>query len=211
MSATFIKFCGCAKPQDVERAADAGADAVGLIFAPSPRRVGMREAAEIARAMPPAITPVGVFANPTYDDVARFGDLFDEHYVQLAGDESPAFVSSLGARAIKTIAVNERGETAGSVARRGEAYASALLLFDTKSPAALGGTGRTFDWRSIAAVARARRIIVAGGLTPGNVGACVRMLRPFGVDVRSGIERDGRKDRALMRAFVDAVREADAA
>ncbi len=210
MTRTLIKFCGCTSPQDVEDAAAAGADAVGLIFAPSPRRIGERTAGDIARALPAGVRAVGVFANPTYDEVSRLRELFDEPYVQLSGSETPAFVSSLGARAIKTIHVNAAGDSAQDVARRAGLYATALLLLDTRSPRAFGGTGLAFDWQIAAALEGRRPILVAGGLTPRNVGACVRTVRPFGVDVRSGIETAGRKDRRKMREFVQAVRSADA-
>jgi phosphoribosylanthranilate isomerase len=210
MNRTLIKFCGCTSPLDVEEAAAAGADAVGLIFAPSPRRIGERIAGDIARALPAGVRPVGVFANPTYDDVSRLRELFDEPYVQLSGNETPAFVSSLGANAIKTIHVDAAGDTAQDVARRGSLYATALLLLDTRSSHAFGGSGLAFDWQIAAALGGRRPIVVAGGLTPQNVAACVRTVRPFGVDVRSGVETAGRKDRRKMREFVQAVRSADA-
>jgi len=209
MRRTFVKFCGCTNALEVEAAAAAGADAVGLIFAPSPRRIDERAAADIAQALPAGVRPVGVFANPTYDDIHRIQALFGDLCVQLSGDEAPAFVSSLGADAIKAIHV-DAGDTAQDVARRAGVYTTALLLLDAKSPDAFGGSGRIFAWRIAMECARRRPVVIAGGLTPRNVAACVRTVRPFGVDVRSGIETAGRKDRRKMRDFVQAVRNADA-
>ena len=207
---TFVKFCGCMNPSDVEASVEAGADAVGLVFAPSPRRVDERMASEIARNFPPGIKPIAVFANPDYEQIAFVRSIFDDPYVQLSGRESPGFVSWVGPRAIKTLHVEVKGEPEDRIVKRGKRFGSALLLLDTRARKMLGGTGKPFAWWSVKALARERPIIVAGGLTPENVASCVREVRPFGVDVRSGIETNGRKDPHRMREFVRAVRDADA-
>lgn len=206
---TRIKFCGATSWADVELALETGADAVGMIFADSPRRMSWEAAREIAGRIPSQITPVAVFVNPSRDDIARARDLFPQALIQLSGDETPGFATSIGGHVIKAVHVGN--ETPLEMQRICERYAPSLVLFDTRVAGRYGGTGLTFDWTNIAKLARWRPVMVAGGLTPENVAACVRTVRPFGVDVRSGIETDGRKDVAKMRAFVRAVRETDAA
>lgn len=208
---TRIKFCGCTSTQDVTLAVETGADAIGLIFAPSPRRVTQNAARHIAETLPPFITPVGVFVNPTRDEIGRARDIFPDLVVQLSGDESPSFATSIDGKVIKTIHVDPQATDPAAVERASNEFPRAIVLFDTKDPERAGGTGATFQWKVIAAVARSWQIIAAGGLTPENVGACVRAIHPYGVDVRSGVETEGRKDRAKMRAFVQAVKDADAA
>lgn len=206
---TRIKFCGITSWSDVELAIAAGADAVGLIFAPSPRRIDLRNARDIASRIGAAITPVGVFVNPAPGDVERVRDLFPAMLLQFSGDETPEAVASFSGATIKTIHIaNEGPEELETLANR---YSPALPLFEKKSAAAYGGTGMRFDWGLVRAFAGRRPIFIAGGLTPENVGELVASVRPYGVDVRSGIETSGRKDLAKMRAFVRRVRENDAA
>lgn len=208
---TRIKFCGCTGVHDVQLAIETGADAIGMIFAPSPRRIAESAAKDIAAQLPPFITPVGVFVNPTREEIERARSIFPDLVVQLHGDESPSFVSSIDGKVIKTIHVATDATDGDAVARDAHQHPRAILLFDAFSGAARGGTGQTFPWRLIAPLARERQIIVGGGLTPENVGECVRTVRPFGVDVRSGIESDARKDVLKMRAFVKSVKDNDAA
>lgn len=190
-------------------AVESGADAVGMIFAPSPRRIAESTAKDIAAAMPPFITPVGVFVNPSYDDIARAKSIFPDLVVQLSGEETATFASSLEGKVIKTIHVLPDGESEEAVNERTEHHPRAIILYDTMANGAAGGTGQPFAWRSIVPIARRRQVIVAGGLTPENVSNCVRTVRPYGVDVRSGIETEGRKDIVKMRAFVQAVKDTD--
>jgi phosphoribosylanthranilate isomerase len=208
---TRIKFCGCTDVQDVMLAVQTGADAIGMIFAPSPRRITESAAKHIAERLPPFITPVGVFVNPTLDDIARARAIFPDLVVQLHGDESPSFVSSIDGKVIKTIHVAADEKDGDAIERAANRHPRAILLFDTQLNGARGGTGVSFPWRLIAPIAQERQIIVGGGLTPDNVSNCVRTIRPFGVDVRSGIESDNRKDPLKMRAFVQAVKDTDAA
>ena len=207
---TRIKFCGCTELQDVMLAVETGADAIGMIFAPSTRRITESAARHIAEHLPPFITPVGVFVNPSRDEIFREREIFPDLVVQLHGDEPPSFVSSIDGKVLKTIHVAQDAADPGTIERAANEHPRAIVLFDTAAGAQRGGTGQTFPWKTVAPVARERQVIVGGGLTPENVGQCVRTLRPFGVDVRSGIETDSRKDAAKMRAFVQAVRESDA-
>lgn len=195
---------------DAMMAVETGADAIGMIFAPSPRRITASAAKHIAEQLPPFITPVGVFVDPSRDDIARARDIFPDLVIQLHGSEPPSFVSSLDGKVIKTIHVAPDETDAGAVERAGNEHPRAILLYDTAVNGQRGGTGVSFPWRTISPLARLRQVVVGGGLTPENVSACIRAVRPFGVDVRSGIETEGRKDLMKMRAFVQAVRETDA-
>lgn len=181
-----------------------------MIFAPSVRRIAESDAKYIAEKLPPFITPTGVFVNPTRDEIERARSIFPDLVVQLSGDEPANFVSSLDGKIIKAVHVAESATTE-SLERACNEHPRAIILFDTKDPLRAGGTGTTFPWRVIAPIARARQVIVAGGLNPENVSQCVRTVRAFGVDVRSGVEIGGRKDAMKMRAFVQAVKETDAA
>jgi phosphoribosylanthranilate isomerase len=195
----------------VTLAVQTGADAIGMIFAPSPRRITESAAKHIAQQLPAFITPVGVFVNPSLDDIARARAIFPDLVVQLHGDETPSFVSSIDGKVIKTIHVKPDESDGNAIERAANQHPRAILLFDTATNGARGGTGVAFPWKLIAPVARQRHVIVGGGLTPENVSTCVRSVQPFGVDVRSGIETDNRKDERKMRAFVKAVKDSDAA
>lgn len=191
-------------------AIETGADAIGMIFAPSTRRITESAAKHIAAHLPPFITPVGVFVDPTRDEIYRAREIFPDLVIQLHGDESPSFVSSIDGKVIKTIHVAQDASDSNAVERAANEHPRAILLFDTVVNGQRGGTGATFPWRTIAPIARQRQVIVGGGLTPENVPSCVRTVRPFGVDVRSGVETDSRKDLLKMRAFVQAVKDTDA-
>jgi len=206
MADTWIKFCGCSAWSEVEMAISAGADAFGMIFAPSPRQISFEAAQRIAEQLSGPIQPVAVFVNPARGEVRAVRELFPSALVQFSGNESPEFVADYGERAIKAIHVDESG--GGGVAEAAGEFPYALLLLDARHGDLAGGTGKVFPWQHAVAIAQQRRTIVAGGLTAGNVAACVRSVHPFGVDVRSGIETNGRKDLAKMRAFVAAVRAA---
>lgn len=192
-------------------AVQTGADAIGMIFAPSPRRITESAAKHIAESLPPFITPVGVFVNPSLDDVARARAIFPDLVIQLQGEEPASFVSSIDGKVIKTIHVAADEKEPDAVERAANQHPRAILMFDTKAGGTRGGTGTTFPWKLIARIAEQRQIIVGGGLTPENVGGCLRTVHAFGVDVRSGIETDNRKDPIKMRAFVKAVKDTDAA
>jgi len=208
---TWVKFCGCTGPGDGELAGEAGADAIGMIFAPSPRRIAMHAVREIAAVLPERIEAIGVFVDPSAQEVENAAALFPRMLPQFSGGESPEFVARYGARAIKTIHVDPQAADDAHLESLCARYPGVRVLFDTKAAGKAGGTGLTFPWEKVERIARMRDVIVSGGLTPTNVAACIRAVRPYGVDVRSGIERDGRKDAAIMHAFREAVRVADAA
>ena len=205
---TWIKFCGCRSWSDVELSIECGVDAVGMIFAPSPRKISWDAAREIARKLPPSIEPVAVFVNPTADEVNAVRVLFPHMSVQLSGNEEAAFVHRYGDRAIKAIHVDVAHDS-DDLAMACRLFDEALILFDTLYGDLKGGSARTFPWQNVAPIGRQRPVVIAGGLTAENVADCIRTVRPFGVDVRNGIETNDRKDPEKMRAFVRAVREAD--
>lgn len=186
-------------------AIEAGADAFGMIFAPSPRQISLHAADEIARHVGASISPVAVFVNPQRGDVDRVLERFPNALLQFSGDETPEFVGRYGDRAIKAIHVDDR---ATHVEERSARYPEAIVLFDARHDGMAGGTGLTFDWDRVVPIAAKRRVVIAGGLRPENVAACVERAHPFGVDVRSGIESEGRKDPQKMADFVRAVRGA---
>lgn len=201
---TRIKICGITTPADAQAAADAGADAIGLVFAPSPRQVTIEQAIKIAAAVPPLVSIVGVFVDPSEDDLDEALFQLRISAVQLHGRETPDFCSQMElVPVIKRIHVCET-DTAAALAERARAYAVSAVLID---PGA--GEGRPFQW----SLARnlPGRTIVSGGLKPENVADAIRASRPYAVDVSSGVEKSpGAKDEAKMRAFVQAVRTADA-
>ncbi len=203
MAETWIKFCGCTAWSDVDLAIETGADAFGMIFASSPRQISLEAAAEIAARAAHAIEPVAVFVNPARGEVETVNALFPRARLQFSGHESPQFVANYAERAIKAIHVQE---STTSLAEAAGTFPYALLLLDSHHDGLAGGTGKRFAWEQAVAIANARRVVIAGGLTPENVAECLERVHPFGVDVRSGIETDGRKDRAKMQAFVRAVR-----
>jgi len=180
-----------------------------MIFAPSERRIEWEAAEEIARRLPAEATPVAVFVNPQAEEIARVRQLFGDPIIQLSGEESPELARAIGGCVIKAVHVGD--ESQEEIEAACERFAPTLPLLDTKSPGRYGGTGQVFNWARIATLARWHPLMVAGGLTPANVGECVRAVRPFGVDVRSGVETDGRKDAVKIANFIRAVRESDAA
>ena len=201
---TRVKVCGITNVTDALAAVDAGAHAIGLIFAESKRRITEECAAEIARRLPPFVACVGVFMNSHgSDEIRRIANELRLDAVQLHGEETPAFGQALrDLRVVKRIRVTD-GDTRDMLLERIRDYDTAAYVLD---PGA--GGGRTFDW----SIARdlPGPLILSGGLTPENVTQAVRVVRPYAVDVASGVEREpGRKDHALLRAFVNAVRNAD--
>lgn len=220
---TWIKICGTTNPEDALAAAEAGADALGFVFAPSPRRIRPRDAARIIGALPDSVEKIGVFVNQSLDLVLDTVDGAGLTGVQLHGEEDAGFARRLrekrqGLRVIKAVSLREVGEGKGKalavVGAEGRANFSALLL-DSGGSGRRGGTGAAFDWQDAAPMARflARKfaLIVAGGLNPDNVSRALAIFQPWGVDVVSGVEQSpGKKDPVKLRAFISAVREWEA-
>ncbi len=207
-----IKICGITRAEDATLAAEAGADAIGLVFARSPRQVTIRQAGRIVAALPPLVSAVGVFVNARLATVVRTVAELGLSAAQLHGDESPDFVHRLGGiRVIKALRVRDRSFVDQLAAFRDAGVCGILL--DAYSPKVRGGSGQRFDWdlvsglRQTGALDDAPPLILAGGLTPRNVRAAVRRVRPWGVDVSSGVEDEPRvKSAERITRFVDAVR-----
>jgi phosphoribosylanthranilate isomerase len=195
---TRVKICGITNLADAQAAVEAGADALGLVFAPSPRQIEIDLARSIVAVLSPRTVFVGVFRDAPIEEVNRISNQVGFDGVQLHGDESPEYCAKLNRCAIKRFRIDD------SLRERLPSYRVFASLLD---PGA--GSGQTFSWQQ--AMDLPHRIIVAGGLTPQNVAEPVRLLCPFGVDVASGVELSpGRKDHDKIRAFIRAVREADA-
>lgn len=194
-----VKICGITNLDDALAAVEAGADALGFVFyAKSPRAVEPKGAAEIISRLPPFVVPVGVFVNEEVNVVRRILDECHIPLAQLHGDESPAYSVELGRPVIKAIRVRDRRDLDGMAA-----YQVAGFLLDAFVDGMPGGTGRTIDWELAAQAQMLSPIILAGGLTPGNVAEAVKQARPYGVDVTSGVEASpGMKDHAKVRAFI---------
>jgi phosphoribosylanthranilate isomerase len=201
----WIKVCGVCCVADAVACAEAGVDAIGLNFAPeSPRRIDEDEARAIAGAVRGQVELVGVFVNPLLDHVKRVDAFLELDRIQLHGEESPAFCRALGSRVMKAFRV-ERDTDVRELAL----YDGDWFLLDARVRHVRGGSGQSFDWRLAAAAKEYGRIVVAGGLTPDNVGDAVRVARPDGVDTASGVERaPGMKDPKRVAEFVAAAREA---
>jgi phosphoribosylanthranilate isomerase len=239
---TLVKICGMREPRHAITAADAGADFIGVVFAPSRRRVTVEQARAIARALgstqataepPPADALadarwfrqwarsietmlgrkrpllVGVFADAEPETINSIAESCRLDLVQLSGHEAWQMCLEIGRPVIKAIRVSASA-SARSILGTMRPGTAALCLLDSDVKGILGGSGQTFDWRVARGVVARRPIILAGGLTPENVGEAVRLVRPWAVDVSSGVETDGVKDMAKIRAFIAAAREAEA-
>ena len=198
----LVKICGVTRAEDAEAAAEAGAAAVGFVFWPgSPRFVDPFRARAIAAKLPPFVTPVGVFVNQAADYITSVASLVRLGAVQLHGDEPPEAADELPMPVIKAMTVGD--------ARLASWPARMTILLDSHDPVKRGGTGRPIDWDAAAEVAAGRRILLAGGLTPDNVAEAVARVRPFGIDVSSGVERaPGVKDPQRIRALFASMKAA---
>jgi phosphoribosylanthranilate isomerase len=196
-----VKICGIKRLEDAEAAVAAGASAIGLNFwRPGRRYVAPETARAIARSLPPFVARVGVFADEDEDTVRRIADLCGLDALQLHGGEPPEVCARFDRPVIKAIKV--RGpESLDGLGR----YRVAAFLLDAHVPGEMGGTGRRFDWSLARRAAAAGPVILSGGLTPDNVDAAIRAASPYAVDVASGVETNGQKDPAKIRAFIARV------
>jgi phosphoribosylanthranilate isomerase len=200
----FIKVCGITQTVDARYAAEQGATAVGVVFWPeSPRYVDPARAAAIVEGLPATVETVGVFVNAAADDIRGVLASTGIRRVQLHGDEPPALARALGVDVLRSVTAETAEEVYGGWPP------GTLFLLDAADRIRRGGTGQTVDWDRAAAVARAHRVVLAGGLTPDNVADAIRRVRPFGVDVSSGVERaPGVKDFDKVARFVARARSA---
>lgn len=204
---TWVKMCGITRVEDARCCVEAGADALGFLFAESPRRLEAASAAAIIRTLPPHVMRFAVFVDETPAEITRVLAVTGADRVQFHGFEEPMVHELTGARMVRAFRARDE-----SVLEEIEEAAPEMFFLDTWSPTRAGGTGQTFDWTLARRASALGRMVLAGGLTPENVGEAIREAHPFGVDVSSGIESSpGVKDPARIRAFADAVRAADGA
>jgi phosphoribosylanthranilate isomerase len=199
-----VKICGITSVADGLAAAEAGADMIGLmLFEGSPRHITIAQAAEISRALSPFVLKVGVFVNPTESEVMEAIATCGLNLLQFHGDEPSDFCTQFGLMSVKALRV-QNAESISAL----ENYATDAFLLDAYSKSGLGGTGEKFNWDlAIEAQRFNKPIFLAGGLTPENVAEAVRQVRPFAVDVSSGVESaPGKKDAAKVRAFIAAAK-----
>lgn len=236
-----VKVCGITTLEDALNAARMGADALGFVFAPSPRRVTADQVRSIVSRLPESVTTVGVFVNAPVQEISALRTYCGLDVIQLHGDEPEEFVAALDGQIIKAVracaASSDQGAcrevgagfkpapTGGSeayqkpylterilVSDRLHGYASATILLDTHCGEARGGTGKAFDWRQAVEAARRRPVILAGGLSPDNVAEAIADVAPCGVDVCSGVESEpGRKDYARMSRFIRTAKSVGSA
>lgn len=214
---TRVKICGIKEKVHALAAAEAGADFIGLVFAPSPRQVTLTQAQEIARVIKGhsnTIEVVGVFVNMPAPVVNRTAHSCSLDWVQLSGDESWAYCQQINQPLIKAVRIRqeERPEEICDYLAAGAGILSSqryIYLLDSQIEGKYGGTGMTFDWSLAQRVAEQFPVIIAGGLTAENVTLAIEITAPWGVDTSSGVETDGVKDTTKIKAFIEAVRRAD--
>jgi phosphoribosylanthranilate isomerase len=203
---TWIKICGITNIDDALEAVSLGADALGFIFAPSPRQIDDAAARDILGHLPRSTWKVGVFVNEELKKVERIAEDCSLDAVQLHGQEPPEYCRQISLPVIKAIAVKDVESL-----KEMERYFFSSILLDAWSTDRAGGTGKTFCWEMALEARKKRNFILSGGLNPLNVYQAIEKLRPIGVDVCSGVERIlGKKDRSKMIEFVREVRKADA-
>lgn len=206
MKRTRVKICGLTRQQDVNAAVQCGADALGFVFAPrSPRRVQPSDARSLAASVPALVTSVGLFMDQPADEVARVLEEVPLGLLQFHGSEDAAYCKQFGLPYIKAVSM----QNAASVAEAAGAHASAAgLVLDSHQPGGIGGTGEVFDWSL--ATGGAMPVLLAGGLNAGNVAAAIVAVRPWAVDVSSGVEdAPGIKNAEKISNFMQEVNRGD--
>jgi phosphoribosylanthranilate isomerase len=196
---TAVKICGLTRREDAEAACTFGADFVGFVlWARSPRATTIDRVREILPGLPESVTPVGVFVDPVIDDLKAAEDA-GIRMAQIHGD-TPIGLGSVSIPIVRAVHLSHDGLAPD--------VPDDLVLLDAHDPVLHGGTGKTIDWRRASIVARQRRVILAGGLTPHNVRRAIEEVRPYAVDVASGVEsQPGIKNHDLIQAFIHAVKE----
>jgi phosphoribosylanthranilate isomerase len=204
---TAVKICGIARIEDALAAARCGAHAIGLVFyRPSPRYVAPSLAREIIQALPPFVTPVGLFVDASAQEVQDVIAVAPVVLLQFHGAESPAFCRGFGLPYMKAVRVRSGVDL---LQYAHDFHDAKALLLDAFVEGTHGGTGHCFDW-SLVPRTRVQPIVLSGGLDAGNVTGAIRQVRPWGVDVSSGVEASpGIKDAAKIAAFMSGVRDAD--
>jgi phosphoribosylanthranilate isomerase len=199
-----VKICGITNVSDALAAADYGADAVGFVlYKSSPRYIDLTAVKNIISQLPPFVTTVGVFADGTEKEILSTVEECGLDVIQLQGDEPADYCRRLGSRVIKAIRVRDKFSL-----NRMIPYKVRAFVLDTYRKGELGGTGQTFDWNLAVEAKKFGKIILAGGLTPENIGRAIEQVRPYGVDVSSGVEeRIGKKDHSKLKRFIETAKQ----
>ncbi len=201
-----VKICGITNLRDARVAVEAGADALGFIFAPSPRLVTPEKARNIVKRLPPFVTPVGVFVNEEIGCLLDVATYTGVKAVQLHGDETPSYVKEVMRNGLFWGIKAFRIKTKKDLTKL-KTYKPHAFLLDSYQKGQLGGTGKPFPWELAREARELGTIILAGGLNPENVQEAIRTVQPYGVDVSSGVESSpGRKDRRLVKEFVQTAK-----
>lgn len=200
-----VKICGITNVHDALAAADCGADAVGFVLYPSsPRYIDVKTVKNIISQLPPFVTTVGVFADTEEREIRSTVEECGLDVMQLQGDEPADFCRRLGGRVIKAIRIRDKFSL-----NRMIPYKVRAFVLDTYREGQLGGTGETFDWSLAVEAKKFGKIILAGGLTPENIRQAIEQVRPYGVDVSSGVEeRLGKKDHSKLKRFIETAKQA---
>ncbi len=195
---TKIKICGITNKKDAILVSRLGADAIGFVFAESKRKITPERAKQIIKMLPPFITTVGIFMDAGLTDVNKITEYTSLDAVQLHGNENPEYCDKMNRKVIKGILVTEN-DTKESLTKKMNAYSVSAFILDPGR-----GSGKTFNWDIARGIGKP--LIIAGGLTPENVGQVIRDLNPYGVDVSSGVEKNyGEKDREKVEKFIEEV------
>lgn len=200
---TKVKICGLMEKEHVEVAVQAGADAIGFVFAPSKRKITIDKARELAKGIPPEVWKIGVFVNATKEELLTAFQEVPLDFIQYHGQETPEFVRTNNVPSIKALSVHNEADVL-----QAKQYDTDFYLFDAPGTDYQGGSGEVFDWKLMEGNdIPTEKIILAGGLNPNNVKVAIEQIKPFMVDVSSGVERNGTKDIKLIRAFIRAVKD----
>ena len=199
-----VKICGITNNEDAHAAVEYGADALGFVFAKSPRQVTKKHTRDIIRNLPPFVTTVGVFVDEKVDKIKEICDFCGIHTVQLHGNEQPSYLKELeGYKFIKAFRVKEEDDLKQLVNYKPHAF-----LLDSYVKGVMGGTGVSFKWEIARQAHKYGIIILSGGLTPENVKEAIQMVKPYAVDVSSGVESSpGKKDTLLVKRFIANAKE----
>jgi phosphoribosylanthranilate isomerase len=197
-----VKICGITNLEDAMAAVRWGADAIGFVFAPSPRQVTRQQVANIVAGLPPFICKAGVFVDSELEEVKEIMRVCSLNVAQLHGSESPDFCQALYPQVIKSFRVKDK-----SVLNLMTRYKASAYLLDTYEAKLKGGTGKSFDWKIAKQAISYGPIIISGGLTPMNVCQAINQVQPYAVDVASGVESEpGKKDHDKLRAFLEIAK-----
>ncbi|TQR18516.1 phosphoribosylanthranilate isomerase [Psychrobacillus soli] len=196
---TKVKICGLMEKEHVAAAVEAGADAIGFVFARSKRQITVEVAHELAKDIPSSVLKVGVFVNPTQEELEKAYREVPLDFIQYHGNESPDFVQSTNYPSIKALSIRSEEDVESA-----KLYHTDFYLFDAPQ----AGSGITFDWQLMKGhEVEQEKVILAGGLNPTNVAEAIGRVKPYMVDVSSGVERNGVKDDELIRTFIHAAKE----